>query len=202
MLDALPQIAIGLVIFLVVGFIGLGIAQQATTEFNDQATTVVIEVPAPVAEVATPAPVAAAPAGVDSVFGWLPMLILSILGGVALAAVFGSAMAPLSYDYDARPRERSRTEWHGTPTWTPPVRPLEPSPAPEPVRAPLPPPAPTEDEIVARDPEVAARQQEITAGDAALAALREKRERRNAERGLVERVIRWARRRSARREGT
>jgi hypothetical protein len=75
MLDKLPQIAISLVIFLVVGFIGLGIAQQAVTTIQFEENSTFYNTTQTLTET------------VDSAFGWFPMLILAIIGGVALSAV-------------------------------------------------------------------------------------------------------------------
>lgn len=75
MIGDLPKLAIGLVVVLLVSVIGLGIAQQAidtvtfesTDEFCTTKDTVVTMI--------------------DDAFGWMPMLILALIGGIAIAYV-------------------------------------------------------------------------------------------------------------------
>lgn len=75
MIGDLPKLAIGLVVVLLVSVIGLGIAQQAidtvtfesTDEFCHTKDTVVTMI--------------------DDAFGWMPMLILALIGGIAIAYV-------------------------------------------------------------------------------------------------------------------
>lgn len=75
MIGDLPKLAIGLVVVLLVSVIGLGIAQQAidtvtfesTDEFCNTKDTVVTMI--------------------DDAFGWMPMLILALIGGIAIAYV-------------------------------------------------------------------------------------------------------------------
>lgn len=75
MLDQLPKIAIALVVFLIVGFIGLGIAQQAQDTVTFSSGSTFGNTSETLAQT------------VDDAFGWFPMLILAIIGGVALSAV-------------------------------------------------------------------------------------------------------------------
>lgn len=75
MMGDLPKLAIGLVTVLLVSMIGLGIAQQAvdtvqfepTDEFCGTKDTVI--------------------QSVDDAFGWFPMLILALIGGICIAYV-------------------------------------------------------------------------------------------------------------------
>jgi len=77
MLEDLPRLVISFVVILLVGVVGLGLAQQAMdtvkfapgATFNKTATTLADSI--------------------DSAFGWLPMLILAAVGGIAIAYVFG-----------------------------------------------------------------------------------------------------------------
>lgn len=77
MLEELPRLVISFVVILLVGVIGLGLAQQAMdtvefapgAQFNETANTLADSI--------------------DSAFGWLPMLILAAVGGIAIAYVFG-----------------------------------------------------------------------------------------------------------------
>lgn len=77
MLEELPRLVISFVVILLVGVIGLGLAQQAMdtvsfapgAQFNATAVTLANSI--------------------DSAFGWLPMLILAAVGGIAIAYVFG-----------------------------------------------------------------------------------------------------------------
>lgn len=77
MLEDLPRLVISFVVILLVGIVGLGLAQQALdtvkfapgAKFNTTATTLATSI--------------------DSAFGWLPMLILAAVGGIAIAYVFG-----------------------------------------------------------------------------------------------------------------
>jgi len=76
-LEDLPRLVISFVVILLVGVVGLGLAQQAIDTvsfapdaiFNSTAT-----------DLAT---------SIDNAFGWLPMLILAAVGGIAIAYVFG-----------------------------------------------------------------------------------------------------------------
>jgi hypothetical protein len=75
MIGDLPKLAIGLIVVLLVSVIGLGIAQQgidtvtfeSTDEFCATKDTVVTMI--------------------DDAFGWFPMLILALIGGIAIAYV-------------------------------------------------------------------------------------------------------------------
>jgi len=77
MLEDLPRLVISFVVILLVGVVGLGLAQQAMdtvkfapgATFNGTATNLADSI--------------------DSAFGWLPMLILAAVGGIAIAYVFG-----------------------------------------------------------------------------------------------------------------
>lgn len=75
MLDQLPKIAIALVVFLIVGFIGLGISQQAKDTIQFSSGSKFCSTADELADT------------VDQAFGWFPMLILAVIGGVALSAV-------------------------------------------------------------------------------------------------------------------
>jgi hypothetical protein len=77
MLEDLPRLVISFVVILLVGVVGLGLAQQAmdTVKF------------APDATFNTTAQNLAG--SIDDAFGWLPMLILAAIGGIAIAYVFG-----------------------------------------------------------------------------------------------------------------
>ena len=79
MIDMLPKIAMGLGITFVVAVISLGVAGQAQE-------TVTLEDGSHAANASEKVGEA-----VEDGFGWFPMLILAILGGVALAA-FGRYM--------------------------------------------------------------------------------------------------------------
>jgi hypothetical protein len=217
MLDKLPQLVISLVIFATIAYTGVAIMDKIASagEGGIEAPAVVVAVPTPattvptvatVATVAAPETVATLPAlsliatipaagtvapadhapqsaateeeiarTVSDAFGWMPILIVAIVGGMILSMIV--AFADMGGGFGTTPARR-----------------------PEPVRSP-PPRGPTVEDLVARDPEVVARTEEISAGDAVIAALREEREQQNAERGLLDRVVRWARRRTARREG-
>jgi len=75
MMGDLPRLAIGLAVTVIVSMIGLGIAQQAvdtqnfepTDEFCSSKDTIV--------------------QAVDDAYGWFPMLILALIGGICIAYV-------------------------------------------------------------------------------------------------------------------
>ncbi len=75
MMNDLPKLAVGFVVILLVSIIGLGIAQESvdtvTFESGDEFC-------------ATKDSVVGA---IDDAFGWLPMLILALIGGVGIAYV-------------------------------------------------------------------------------------------------------------------
>jgi hypothetical protein len=79
MLDQLPKIAVALVIFLVVSYIGIAIANQ---------TSETVSIPADSQFNAT---VYTVNDTVNDAFSWMPMIVLAIVGGVALTAIYGYA---------------------------------------------------------------------------------------------------------------
>jgi hypothetical protein len=184
MFDMLVKFMMGLIIFMVVSFIGITIAAQ----------------------VAETAPLPDLGQIVSDAVPWIAIVIVT----VAAIMIFGLLFAVFGPGDSSPPARTTRPSAPQPPArsperlyWDPYQQRVSPVLVPPGTAAPSPvaTTAPTTDELVAHDPEVVARQQEITAGDAAIAALRTERERQNAERGLIDRVIRWARRRSARREG-
>lgn len=75
MIGDLPKLAIGLVVVLLVSVIGLGIAQQAVDTVQFEATDEFCGTKDSVVSM------------VDDAFGWMPMLILALIGGIAIAYV-------------------------------------------------------------------------------------------------------------------
>lgn len=181
-LDVLPQIAISLVILLVVSFIGIGIMDAATRSSG-------IDVPAKVAQTTNDA------------MGWLPMLILSVIGGLALVAVFAAAFND-DYSSPSTTNHPPRTEWKPEPTktqstrlyWDPYEQRIIPVVVPPRVSAPAAPaptapPEQTMDEIIARDPEIVMLNKDVRSIDTEINQLREQRKQILASRTWFERLV-------------
>lgn len=175
-LDALPQIAIGLVILLVVSFIGLSIMDAATRSSG-------IDVPA------------------NDAMGWSPMLVLAVFGGLALVAVFAAAFND-DYSSPSTTNHPPRTEWKPEPTktqstrlyWDPYEQRVSPVVVPPRVSAPAAPaptapPEPTMDEIIARDPEIVMLNKDVRSIDTEINQLREQRKQILASRTWFERLV-------------
>jgi ABC-type Fe3+-hydroxamate transport system substrate-binding protein len=179
MLDAFVKITMVLAILLVVVFIGPPVAAQFVSTPDDMVT---IMADAPEATVA-PTPITADAAAelertINDAFGRLPMIILAMVGGIALSAVCAIGMTP----YESAPRAR-----------TTPVPRAVAYPGGHPV---VPAPEPTDDDILARDPEIAGLNKEISNIDVEIASLREARRQRLAGRRWRDRAVLWLKHRA------
>ena len=102
MLEDLPRLIISFIVILLVGIVGLGLAQQAldTVKFPAPAYTSAtddmnvtgsgnVTVAAYWTDQGFNGTALNLATSIDSAFGWLPMLILAAVGGIAIAYVFG-----------------------------------------------------------------------------------------------------------------
>lgn len=75
MLDEIPQLTVTLVVVLLVAIVGLGLSQQAVDTVTFEATDEFCATKDTVVDM------------IDSAFGWIPLLILAAIGGIALVYV-------------------------------------------------------------------------------------------------------------------
>lgn len=75
MIGDLPKLAIGLVVILLVSVIGLGVSQQAVDTVNFDPSDEFCATKDDVVKMT------------DDAYGWFPMLILALIGGICIAYV-------------------------------------------------------------------------------------------------------------------